>query len=166
MYKLLLLFVFSACFAQEPQLDLQAGTFPPVTVTMRNTESNKFISLTKAWITESRRSGQQFEVTNIKPNSFTISGMKKNAFFYRERGEPHTQNAKIVYKITFTNTSYTINASVPEIYTSEGQPLKSTLPDYYNGSKLKDGYSGLEESIEATVNDIMVSYYYFIVNYR
>lgn len=168
--KLLLLvclLAFGAINAQPPQLELTPRGFEPVTVSMPSISAEKFIELSKAWVTELKRSGLKYDISNISDGSLTISGLKKNALSYRERGENHQHTVKLVMKVDFTATSYTLRFTVPEIYADNDVLLKYTLPNYFDSSgKLKEGYDGLDDSIENTVNNVSEAYYNFIINYR
>lgn len=169
MKAILLLCLLSFGFgrAQPPQLELTSRGFEPVTVTIPAVTAEKFVELSKAWVTTLRRRNLEYDISNISTGSLTISGMKANAFFYRDRGETHQHKAKLVMKIDFTQTSYTLTLTVPEIYTDNNVLLKYTLPNYFNDSgNLKDGYEGLQKSLETTVNDIALNYYNFIINYK
>lgn len=164
--KLLLLLIFSSvCFAQ-PTVTLVNGTLPDVEAKIPEIESKKFINLTKAWVTEAKRSGETLDVSNVSSGSLTISGYKHNAFNYRERGETHWHDAKVVMQVSFSSTTMTIKITLPELYTNRGKPIRYTLPDYFVDGKLKDGYDGLQNSLEENLNRIVRSYYNFIVNYQ
>lgn len=164
--KVFLLLLFSAvCFAQ-PTVTINNGTIPDIEARLPNVDAKKFTDLTKAWITEVQRSGETLEVSNISSGSLTISGYKRNTFYYRERGETHWQDAKVVMQVSYSNTAMTIKITLPELYTKEGNLLKYTLPDYYANGKLKDGYDGLETSLQENLNKIVRSYYNFIINYQ
>lgn len=164
--KLLLFLLFSAACFSQPTVTVANGTLPDIDAKLPNVDTKKFKDLTKAWITEVQRSGETLEVSNISSGSLTISGYKRNAFYYRERGETHWQNAKVVMQVSFTSTLMTIKITLPELYTKEGTPLKFTLPYYYANGKLKEGYDGLETSLEENLTKVVRSYYNFIVNYQ
>ncbi|WP_116789152.1 hypothetical protein [Flavobacterium psychrotrophum] len=165
---LLLCFLsFGLSRAQPPQLELTSRGFEPVTVTIPTVTAEKFVELSKAWVTTLKRRNLEYDISNVSNNSLTISGMKTNAFFYRDRGETHQHKVKLVMKIDFTQTSYTLTLSVPEIYTDNDVLLKYTLPNYFDeNGKLKEGYNELQKSLETTVNDIALNYYNFIINYK
>lgn len=164
---LIFLLGFGVLHAQLPQFELTPRGFEPVTASLPDIVPQKVAELSKAWVTELKRRGQEYEVSNVSANSLTISGFKKNAFFYRERGETHQHKAKLVMKVDFTPTSITISLSVPEIYADNDVLLKYTLPNYYDASgKLKEGYNDLDTSLENTVNDITLNYYNFLINYK
>ena len=165
---LLLLFVTaSTAMAQTPTLQLTPRGFEPVTYTLPRIAGGKFTDLSKAWVTEQKRKHEQFDLSNVGSNTLTISGLEKNAFFYRNRGETFQHKAKLVMKVDFTATGYTLTLTVPEIYAESDTPTQYTLPDYFDSSgNIKEGYDGLKTSIEATVNDIALNYYNFIINYK
>jgi hypothetical protein len=165
---LLLCFLsFGFSRAQPPQLALSSRGFEPVTVTIPAVTPEKFVELSKAWVTTLKRRNLEYDISNISNSSLTISGIKANAFFYRDRGETHQHKAKLVMKIDFTQTSYTLTLTVPEIYADNNVLLKYTLPNYFNEEgNLKEGYDGLQKSLETTVNDIALNYYNFMINYK
>ena len=164
---LITLLTFGLLQAQPPQIELTPNGLSPVTVTIPSITPEQFAELSKAWVTELTRSGLKFDISNVSGSSLTISGMKKNAFIYRDRGETHHHKAKLVMKVDFTDTSYTLAMTMPEIYADNDQILKYTLPDYFNaGGTIKEGYDDLEKSVEATANDIALNYYNFIINFK
>ncbi len=165
MKALILLLWCSLCFAQ-PKVVIDNGTIPDVDLGIPNVDAKKITDLTKAWVTEVQRSGETLEVSNISSGGLTISGYKRNAFYYRDRGETHWQDAKVVMQVTFSNTAMSIKITLPELYTNQGKPIKYTLPDYYANGKLKDGYEGLESSLQDNLEKIVRSYYNFIINYN
>lgn len=153
--------------AQTPVLTLSPRGFEPVSYTTGRIDDKKFADLSKAWVTELKRRDEKFDLSNVSSSSLTISGLVKNAFFYRNRGETFQHKAKLVMKVDFTATGYTLTVSIPEIYGDNDTPSKYTLPDYFNSSgNLKEGYDGLQASVEDTVNDIALNYYNFITNYK
>ncbi len=161
---LCLLMSFSALC--QPSATVTSGRVNTASGTLPGIESKKLIDLTKSWITEVQRSGGQFEISNVSDGSFTLSGYKKNAFYYRDRGETHWQDAKLVFNVSYTANAIEIKPTVPEIYNPGGTPITYTLPDYFYDGKLKEGYDGLIPSLEKSINSVITSYYNFIVNYN
>lgn len=154
-------------FAQPPSLTLGPQGFEPVTVSIPPAEAKKLMAVTKAWATEHQRSSERVELSNVSGNSLTITVYKQNAFFYRDRGETFYHNIKLLMNVEFRDTSYNFDVSVPEIYSEEGRLLKYRIPDYFtDDGTLKEGYDGLKESLEVTVNKIAANYYNFLVNYH
>jgi hypothetical protein len=167
LFALLLLIALAPARAQTASLELTPHGFEPVSYSTPRIEGNKFIELSKAWVTELKRMDEKFDLSNVGSNSLTISGLEKNAFFYRSRGETFQHTAKLVMKIDFTAAGYTLTLTVPEIYAENETLTKYTLPDYFDSKgNIREGYDGLKKSIEATVNGIALNYYEFIVNNR
>lgn len=164
--KLLFFMLFSAiCFGQ-PSVVISNGTIQNIDVTIPAMDPKKFVSLTKAWVTEVQRSGEKFEVSDVNPGNLVISGYKRNAFNYRDRGETHWHDAKVVITVNYSGTNMSLKVTLPELYVSGGKVIQYTLPDYYADGDLKEGYSGLETSLKENLTRIVKSYYNFIVNYQ
>ncbi|MFP9098648.1 hypothetical protein ACLI09_06295 [Flavobacterium sp. RHBU_24] len=167
LWAILLLCHAVTALAQTPVLQLTPRGFEPVTYTLPRIEGGKFVDLARAWVTEQKRRHGQFDLSNVGAGTLTISGIEKNAFFYRSRGETFQHKAKLVMKVDFTPTGYTLTLTVPEIYAEGDTPTQYTLPDYFDSNgNIKEGYDGLKTSIEATANDIALNYYNFIINYK
>ena len=167
LFALLLLIALAPARAQTPSLELTARGFEPVSYSTPRIDGKKFTELSKAWVTELKRMDEKFDLSNVGSNTLTISGLEKNAFFYRSRGETFQHTAKLVMKIDFTATGYTLTLTVPETYAEGDTPVKYKLPDYFDSNgKIKEGYDGLKKSIEATVNGMAINYYEFIINNR
>ena len=166
---LIILFLFSATLlkAQPPKVSLQPYGFDPIEVTIPSTKNKKLVALSSDWAYEYNRRKDGSDVTNVTDNSLTISAYKRNAFFYRSRGETYYQKIRYTINITFYTDRYELQFKVNEIYADDEVRLDYALPDYFDSEgNLKDGYDGLKNSIEETVNDIIMSHYNFIMNYR
>jgi hypothetical protein len=156
-----------ALYAQPPEMEVTRGQFTAFTVSMPAMPQEKFIEINKAWAHGFTRRSGDFDASNVTGSSITISALKRNAFRYQNVGE--TVEVKIRYslEITFTGNSYTLKFVVNDLYGDNDTLLDYKLPDYYKADgTLKDGYDGLESSLEDTVNEIVQSHYDYIVNYR
>ena len=170
MHKLLYVFLlvgFTA-IAQPARLEMVAGAFAPVTARIADTPSDKFLDMTRNWAEEfNRRQGSSYDISGVTENSVTVSAYKKNAFFYRNKGEPFDFRIRYDMKIDFTRTEYTVTFTVKEIYGKNDEVIQSTIGDYYTSDgSLKEGFADVEKSLEATVNNIVTSHYNFIKNFR
>ncbi|WP_159802175.1 hypothetical protein [Flavobacterium sp. MK4S-17] len=161
------LFLFVLAKAQ-PHLELQPNGFNPVTVEIPSTPNDKLIELTKNWAMEYNRSERErYDITGETANTLTVTSFKKNAFYYRDRGEAYSHRIKYEMVFTFNQSSYTLDFRVTEIYAERDVLLEYKLPDYFTPEgTIKDGYTGLKTSIEANVNKIALSHYNFIINFR
>jgi hypothetical protein len=158
------LFFITVAYSQ-PRLELGPAGFPAVKVTIPATTNEKLLELSRNWATEANRRGS-FDVSNVTENSMTITAVKENAFFYRNRGEAFEHDVKYDMKLAFNQSSYTVAFIVKEIY-HDGVRIESTLPDYFTSDgKLKEDYGDVETSLEATVNNLVKSHYNFIMNFR
>ena len=170
---LLLLFVFTLCYAQPPRLELDARGFAPVEVQIPTTVNEKLIEVTKAWAgeynnrksTSSNRKG--YDVTDVTDNSMTVHAYKRNAFFYRERGQAFNHSIDYTLKFNFYETYYTVEFAVENIYIDNDKLIESDIPDYFTSAgRLKEGYDELETSLEANANEIVLSHYNFLISFR
>ncbi len=167
MHKLLFLFLSVSALAQPPKMELQPSGFDPVDVSIPSIPGDKFIDITKAWAQEYNKREQGVDITNVTANTITVSAFKKNAFFYRNRGEAHEHKIRYTMKITFQDSRYTVAYIVDDIYADGDALAKYKIPDYFTSAgKLKEGYTDLKPSLERTVNDIVTSHYNFILNFR
>ncbi len=165
--KKILLIIFTLTitnlWAQAPQLELTKSGFKPLTYDIPAIESQKFIALSKEWVGKLKLNNQNFDISNISSGQLTISGYKNNAFYYRNRGETFQHRVKLVMKIDFSTSYYTLSLTIPEIYADYNSLIDYTIPDYFTSDgKLKDGYDGLKESLEKSMNDIALNYYNYI----
>jgi len=170
LYAFLLLFTTLA-MAQPPKLELTPRGFEPIEVSIPATQNEKLIEVTKAWALEYNNRGLKedrgYDASDVTENSITISAFKKNAFYYRERGEAFEHRIRYSMKITFSQNRYTLAFTVNDIYGDSNSLLEYKLPDYFTSEgKLKEGYTGLDTSLEETVNNIVKSHYNFILNFR
>jgi len=158
-------FILAAAKAQAPKTQLQRGSFTSVTAAMPAMLPEKFIDNTKAWAHDYTRTSGGYDATNVTGNSITISALKRNAFRYQNAGETVENKVGYSLEITFNTSSYTIKYIVTDIYGDNDTLLEYKLPDYYtsNGT-LKDGYSGLIKSMEATANETLESFHDYITN--
>jgi hypothetical protein len=161
-------FLMSSLAWCQPQMELTPQGFEPVEVSIPATTSLKLIDVSKAWAQDyNRRENNTYDITNVTDNSVTISAFKRNAFFYRDRGDTFEQKIRYTIKLTFYNNRYELAFTVNDIYTDGNVLVKYKIPDYFTSEgKLKDGYDGLTGSLEKTVNEIVTSHYNFILNYR
>lgn len=168
LFSFILFFTASfVAYAQTPKLVLQPGGFDAVSVTIPSTANEKLIELSKNWATQYKRRKQGIDVSNVSANSMLITGFKKNAFFYSNKGETFYHKIKYDMHLTFNNNSYTVQFNVSDIYIDDDVLLEYKLPDYFTSEgNLKDGYNTLKTSLEDTVNDMITSHYNFIVDYR
>lgn len=159
--------------AQPPRLELEPRGFAPVEVQIPLTANEKLIEVTKAWAGEynnrrsigNRRGGH--DITNVTANALTVHAYKRNAFFYRERGQAFNHSIDYSLNLTFYETYYTVEFTVDNIYIDNDKRIESGITDYFNSEgKLKEGYDELEASLEANVNEIVLSHYNFLINFR
>ncbi|MEE1899730.1 hypothetical protein V1389_15390 [Flavobacterium rakeshii] len=161
---LLLLFICTTAGAQPPVMEVHANGFDPIEVSTPSIPIELFMKATDTWAYEYNRLKSPVDVTNTSANSITIRAYKKNAFFYRNRGEAFYYKIRYTMTITFHDNGYTIDFKVGDIYTDGDVLVKYKLPDYFTSSgKLKDGYEMLDKSLQKTVNDIVNSHYDFII---
>lgn len=171
LYSLLCFLAFGVASAQPPAMKLGQGGYEPIEVTIPATSADKFIELTKSWALErERRSpdrGKGSDITGVTGSTITVSGYKRNAFFYRNLGETFEHRIDYAMKITFSENSYNLTFNVTQIYTDSDVPVKSGITDYFTSDgKLKDGYTDLDTSLNTTVNEMVQSHYNFILNHR
>jgi hypothetical protein len=169
MQKILFLLCFFAIASMhaQPRLELEPAGFAPIEISLPPTPNDKLIEVTKAWAKEYNKGAKGYDFTNVTANSITINAYKKNAFFYRNRGEAFDHSINYTMKITFHENSYTLQFTVTDIFVGTDKLIEYKLPDYFtNEGKLKEGYDDLKPSLEKNVNDIVASHYNFILNYR
>lgn len=159
------------CYAQPVTMKLSQSGYEPIDISIPSTPNDKLIELTKSWAVERERRnpdfGKRSDITGVTENSITVSGYKKNAFFYRNLGETFIHQIDYAIKIVFKENSYNLTFTVTQIYTDSDVPVKYNIADYFtsNGT-LKEGYKELDTSLNKTVNEMVLSHYNFIVNHR
>jgi len=170
MYRLLvILFVISAgmAYGQPPEMEVTRNGFSPITMRVPAMAADKFVEVTKAWAGSFTNREGGYDAKNITGNTITISALKRNAMRYQNVGQTVENKIRYNLEITFTATSYTVRFVVVDIYGDNDTLLDYRLPDYYKSDgTLKDGYRGLDTSLETTANNIVQSYHDFIINYR
>lgn len=164
----LLLLLLTSCLWAQPSLELTPAGFEPVEVTISALPNEKLIELTKSWAAElNRRLKSRYDITDVTENSLTITGYKKNAFLIRNKGETFDYAIGYTMKLSFSRNSYTLRFIVNDIYTDQDRLVQYKIPDYFNSAgELKDGYDELKPTLEKTVNDLALSHYNFIMNFR
>jgi len=168
MYKLLL-FVFScAAIAQPPKAILEPNGFAPIEVQIPSTPNEKLIEVTKAWASEITRKEQEgADFTEITANTITVSAYKRNAFYYRSRGEAFDHKIRYSMRFTFYENRYTVAFTVDDIFANGDALAQYKIADYFTSDgKMKEGYTGLRTSLEKNVNDLINAHYNFIMNFR
>lgn len=170
MPKLLTLLCFFAIVtakAQPPVLEVTQRGFDPVEIQIPSTSNAKLRELSKNWASNLNRLKKGYDASDVTDNSMVLSAYKKNAFFIRNNGDSFNYAIEYSMKLSFHDTYYTMHFVVDNIYTEQDVLVKYKLPDYFEpDGDLKDGYDELKPSLEKTVNDLALSYYNFIVNYR
>ena len=175
MHKFCFLLIFFCALgqAQPPRLELEPRGFAPVEVQIPATTNEKLIEVTKAWASEynnrkstsSNRKG--YDVTDVTANALTVHAYKRNAFFYRERGQAFNHSIDYSLRFNFYESYYTVEFAVENIYIDNDKLIESDIPDYFTSSgRLKEGYDELETSLEANANEIVLSHYNFLINFR
>lgn len=167
----LLFFISGIAFAQPPEMKLGAGGFNPIDVNIPATKAEKLVSLTKTWALERERRNTDkdkgYDFTNMSDNTITLTGFKKNAFYYNNLGEQFEHRIQYTMKFTFYEDRYNLVFTVTQIYTDNNVPVQSSLSDYFTGEgTLKEGYTNLDTSLETTVNNIVQSHYETLMNFR
>lgn len=159
-------FIIGSLAVAQPNMVLDPNGFAPAMVQIPAVPNEKLIEVTKNWAAEYNRKEGGFDITGVTANSVTVSAYKKNAFFYRNRGEAFDHKIKYEMKLDFANGSYTITFIIKEIYAND-VAIKGTLSGYFaSDGSLKEGFDDVKPSLEATVNGIVRSHYNFIINYR
>lgn len=168
-YRLLCLVMLLPVVAfGQPSLELEPSGFAPVTVTIPTTLNEKLVDLTRAWAQEyNRRNDRGYDLINVTDNSITVSSYKKNAFYYRDRGQSFNLSINYSMQLTFSESSYTLTFTVTDIFADNDKLLEYKIPDYFTTEgKLKEGYDELDTSLKKNVNDIARSHYNFLINFR
>jgi len=170
-YSFLLIFISLVAYAQPPKLKLGPGGFDAIDVKIPTSKPEKLVSVTKTWAVErDRRNIDQekgYDFTDVSDNTITVTGFKKNAFFYNSLGEQFEHRIQYTMKFTFYENRYTMLFTVTQIYTDNNVPVQSALPDYFTGDGiLKEGYRNLDTSLENTVNNLVQSHYDALINFR
>lgn len=152
----------------QPSLELEPSGFAPATVSIPTTPNDKLIELTKSWAQEYNKNNKRgYDITDVTDNSVTITSYKKNAFYYRNKGESFNHSIGYTMKLNFGEGTYTVTFSVDDIYFDNDKLLEYKIPDYFTDvGKLKEGYTGLDTSLEKNVNEIVLSHYNFLLNFR
>lgn len=165
---LCLVILLPAVVFGQPSLQLEPSGFAPVTVNIPTTLNEKLIDLTRAWAQEyNRRNKQGYDVLDVTDNTVTISSYKKNACYYRDRGESFNLSVNYTMQFTFSESSYTLAFTITDIFADNDKLLEYKIPDYFTPEgRLKEGYDELDNSLEKNVNDIARSHYNFLVNFR
>lgn len=161
-------FLFSFNFIQgQPKTELTLDGFTHVTFSMPVISGEKFIELTKHWAVSFNKNNEGGETTEISGNSVTVHAYRKNAFFYRNKGETFYYKIGYSIRFDFSENDYTASFVVKDIYTDRDVLIQSTLNDYYTSEGIvKEGFEDVKISIETTVNKILQSHYNFIINYK
>lgn len=164
---LLCFFIFSAVNAQPPAIELTPQGFDAIEINIPATPNDKLIELSRAWATNLNRNNKGYDVSGVSNSGMVISAYRKNAFFIRNKGESFNYAINYSIKLSFHNTYYTLHFVINDIYTDEDVLVKNKIPDYFTSDgDIKDDYKDMEPSLERTVNDLVLSYHNFIVNYR
>lgn len=174
LYTLLCFLTFSLANAQPPVVALTSRGFAPITITLPATKNEKLVDVSKAWAAaynKSRTDGGQSEpgadFTDVTENTITISAFKRNAFRYRSTGEEFQFKVRYSMKLVFNQNKYTLTFTTSDIFDENNKLIQYKLTDYFNDDgTVKEGYTGFKESIDDTVNSIILSHYNFILNYR
>lgn len=171
LHNLFFLLTFGIALAQPPKMKLTPGGFEPITVSIPSTKTDKLVSLTQTWVVErDRRStdpNKKYDITNVSNNTITVTSFQKNAFYYTDRGEEFEHRIQYTMKFTFYENRYDLTFNIDQIYTDNNVPLKSGISDFFkNDDTLKEGYTDLDTSLERTVNEIVLSHYNALINYR
>ena len=164
----LLLLLLTSCVWAQPSLELTPKGFEPVEVAIPALPNEKLIELTKSWAAEvNRKLKAKYDITEVTESGITITGYKKNAFLIRNKGETFDYAIGYSMKVSFSRNSYTLRFTVNAIYTNQDRLVQYKIPDYFNSAgELKEGYDQLKPTLEKTVNDLAVSHYNFIMNFR
>ena len=171
LYSLFIILICGIASAQPPEMKLSEGGFEPIDVSIPATKPEKLVSVTKTWALERQRrkidQDKGYDFTNVTDNTITITGFKKNAFYYTNLGEQFEHRIQYTMKFTFYENRYTLIFTVTQIYTDNNTPVQSSLPDYFKSDgTLKEGYTNLDISLETTVNAIVQSHYEALMNFR
>jgi hypothetical protein len=164
---LLCFFIIIPAIAQ-PRLELTPQGFEPVQADIPATSNEKLLEISKAWAASYNRTNKKgYDVYDVQQNAMSISALKKNAFFIRNKGETFSYTIRYDIKLTFYGDYYTLKFTVSDIYTDYDNLVEYKLPDYFTSEgELKDGYENLKPSLEKTVNEMVTSYHNYIINFR
>ena len=170
-YILFIILISGIASAQPPKIELSEGGFEPIDVTIPASKPEKLVSITKTWALERERrridQDKGYDFTNVTDNTITVTGFKKNAFYYTNLGVQYEHRIQYSMKFTFYENRYTLLFTVNQIYTDNDTPVQSSLSDYFksDGTR-KEGYTNLNISLESTVNAIVKSHYEALINFR
>lgn len=163
-------FLYAGTAAAQPQAELLPGGFATFEIDIPATPNEKLVELSKNWAMEYNHrktlDQQGYDITDVTETSLTITAYRRNAFYYTNRGEAFDHDIRYEMRLAFNENRYTLQFVVIGIYLDNSR-IEYLLLDYFTTKgELKEGYSEIKPSLEATVNSIIKSHYNFIINFR
>jgi hypothetical protein len=137
--------------------------FAPATFNKPAKTDEKIIEAARSWaISANSDNPFPYDVYDVTATSFKIDAHRRNAFYYRNRGEAVFHRIKYTIDVNLAEKTYTLTFSIKEIYTSD-RLTELTIVDFYApDGRLKDDYIDVEPSLEKTVNNIIRSFTSYI----
>ncbi|NUY81996.1 hypothetical protein HUK80_13915 [Flavobacterium sp. MAH-1] len=154
-FLLLLLLAFSPIFSQI-RMELTPQGFPSQVIAKPSVPSDKLIESVRNWVaTYNEKNEYGYDITEVSESGMTIDAYKRNAFFYRNKGEAYQHRIRYTMVLEFTPDNIKIKFAVKEIY-DQKKLLELAVADFFRpDGKLKADYLDAKPSLEKTVNGIV-----------
>lgn len=154
-YLFLLLLAGSSVFAQF-NLELTPQGFPSATIKRPRVPDDKLVEGVRNWVaTYNEKNEYGYDISEVSNLGMTIEAYKRNAFYYRNRGEVYQHRIRYRLTLEFSDETIKFQFSVREIYDQKNL-LQLQVSDFFlSDGRLKDDYRDAKPSLEKTANSIV-----------
>lgn len=156
---LILLFFGSFCFGQV-SMELTPQGFAPVVFPRPDAPDNKIVERAVEWVTDYHR--REYDIYDIMPNGLKIDALRKNAFYYRSRGETYFYNIRYTLEFSCGEKQCEVRFSVKDMYVRQTLSEKQLRDFFAPDGKLKSEFIDVKPSLERTAGTIVNSFVNFM----
>lgn len=143
-------------------LELQPQGFPSVTIKRPPVPEDKLIEAVRNWVaTYNEKNQYGYDITEVSNAGMTIDAYKRNAFYYRNRGELYQHRIRYTMRLEFGET-IKIQFSVKEVYAQKNLTTLQVSDFFLPDGRLKDDYLDAKPSLEKTTNSILNNFVDFM----
>lgn len=166
--KLILLIAFIGLNSIIIAQDSIRVTPQGITVGVIKTNNNNFTNYNKAlkWVNNTYKYPEKVIGKNIQGEGLTINGYVDNAWGQRQFGLIHTFSLSYVIKIDIKDSLITFQFIEQTHYISNGQKYLGSSRNFFkrNGDYYDKMYNIAKPSLEATINNLWVSFYKVLID--
>ncbi|RYZ83005.1 MAG: hypothetical protein EOP06_20725 [Proteobacteria bacterium] len=158
-FLLLLLLIVGPASISQVTMELTPQGFASFTIPKPDVPAQRLEDRIRGWVSSYNEKNEfGYDIYDVSEGGLSIDAHKRNAFFYRNKGEVFQHRIKYTMRIEYLETNIKVQFSVAEVYAKKNR-IELTVADLFApDGRLKDDYLDAKPSLEKTASKIVNSF--------